>query len=217
MAHLVERGKGEKSLQQLKSLPAPCRGGWYPLEETAFGPGWPDTLGEVTLTFLRLVRSPGTREARNRLLLPPSDEQWAGSGTVHLHLLKHVGVFDGLRLISIEPTAWTSRFQASKHNFQLLQTPPPAWSDSDWNAYRTFAREEAQPTYNYGTYQVQRVYSLPGLDRYMELTEAARLAMMDVVLGSCGRWEGEWETLSINRVEGAIFLLPTFALPWREC
>ena len=202
MAHLVERGKGEKSLQQLKSLPAPCRGGWYPLEETAFGPGWPDTLGEVTLTFLRLVRSPGTREARNRLLLPPSDEQWAGSGTVHVHLLKHVGVFDGLRLISIEPTAWTSRFQASKHNFQLPQTPPPAWSDSDWNAYRTFAREEAQPTYNYGTYQVQRVYSLPGLDRYMELTEAARLAMMDVVLGSCGRWEGGWETLSINRVEG---------------
>ena len=201
-AHLVERGKGDEHLRQLENLPAPCKGGWYPLAEAAFGPGWPDTLGEVTDKFLLLVKSTGAREARQRLLVSPSDEQWAGNGAAHFNLLRRVGVFDGLRMIPIDPGTWGSHFQANKYDFQLPQKPPRDWSDSDWDDYRTLAREEARPTYNHGTYQAQVIYSLPGLNRYEEFNEATRLAMMDVVLGSAGHWDEQWETLTINRVEG---------------
>lgn len=202
MAHLVERGKGEKSLRLLKNLPAPCNGGWYPLAESAFGPGWPGTQGDVTQNYLTRLRTPETREARQRLLLSPSDERWSGNGAVHISLLRLVGVFDGLRLISIDPKSWSSRFQANKQSFLLPQKSPPAWSGDDWNEYRSFARNDARPIYNWGNYEIQRLYAFPGIDKYPELDEDARAALMEVVLGSAGQWEDGWDSLSINRIEG---------------
>lgn len=202
MAHLVERGKGEKSLRLLKNLPAPCNGGWYPLAESAFGPGWPGTQGDATQNYLTRPRTPETREALRRLLLPPIDERWAGNGAVQTDLLRLVGVFDGLRLISIDPKSWGSRFDASKQSFQLPQKPPPAWSGDDWSEYRAVARNDARPMYNSGHYEIQRLYAFPGIDRYAELDEDARIALMEVVLGSAGQWEDGWDSLSIMRVEG---------------
>lgn len=203
MAHLVERGKGEKSLRLLKTLPAPCNGGWYPLAETAFGPGWAYTQGDVTENYLVRLRTPEAREAHQRLLLPPNDARWAGNGNAHIGLLRLVGVFDGLRLISIEPKSWSHRFEASKGNFQLPKSAPPGWSDGDWIEYGTMARTDARPTYNRGIYDIQQIYAFPGLDKYQELDEGTRMALMEVVLGSAGHWEGGWDELWINRVEGS--------------
>ena len=80
---------------------------------------------------------------------------------------------------------------------------PPGFLDSDWDDYRTFASDNARPNYNFGNYQVQRIYSLPGLERYTEFSEATRRALMDVVFGSAVRWENGWESLSITRIQGS--------------
>jgi|GEM_PF-1170398 len=202
MAHLVERGKAEKSLRLLKKLPAPCRGGWYPLAESAFGPGWPGTQGDVTQNYLTRIRTPETREALERLLLPPSDERWAGNGVEHISLHRLVGVFDGLRLIPIDSRSWSSRFHAHKQSFLLPQNAPRGLSENDWNEYCSVARNYARPTYNWGNYEIQRLYVCPGLDKYQEFDEETRKALMEVVLGSVGNWEDGWEILSINRIEG---------------
>lgn len=202
MSYLADREKGEKSLRLLKNIPAPCKGGWYPLAESAFGQGWLGTQGDVTNNYLSLVRTEETREAKKRLLLPPSDERWEGNGDAHIALLRLVGVFDGLRLIPIDPKSWGSRFQANKDNFMLPQKPPPAWSEKDWNQYRSVAFNDARPSYNWGTYEIQRLYSFPGFDKYQEIDEDARMALMEVVLGSAERWEDGWDKLVINRVEG---------------
>lgn len=202
MVHLIERGKGEKSLRLLKHLPAPCKGGWYPLAETAFGPGWPGTQGDVTQNYLALVKTAETREASKRLLQPPRNERWAGNGTAHIGLLRLVGVFDGLRLVSIDPNSWSSRFTANRISFQLPANRPPGWTESDWEEYRVIARNHARPTYNSGTYEIQRLYVFPGLDKYQVLDKDARIAMMEVVLGSACHWDEGWDRLSIHRVEG---------------
>ena len=202
MAPLIERGKGQASLEQLQSLPAPCIGGWYPLGNTAFGPGWPGTLGDTVRSYLQLVRSSEARQMRRRLLLPPSDEQWSGDASTHLNFLRRVGVFDGLKLTVIEPESWVSGFQSNKYDFQLPTKAPPGFLDSDWDEYRKYASLMARPSYTLGNYQVQRVYSLPGLERYSELSEPARLALMDVIFGSAVGWENGWDSLSIARVQG---------------
>lgn len=202
MAHLVERGKAEKSLRLLKNLPAPCEGGWYPLAESAFGPGWPGTQGDVTQNYLARLRTSEAREARQRLLLPPSDDRWAGNGAEHISLHKLVGVFDGLRLIPIDSKSWSSRFHAYRHSFVLPQTPPPGWSENDWNEYCSVARNDARPTYNFGNYEIQRLYVFPGLDKYQDFDEETRKALMEVVLGSARHWEDGWDILSINRIKG---------------
>ncbi|MHB8369079.1 MAG: sacsin N-terminal ATP-binding-like domain-containing protein [Leptospirales bacterium] len=202
MAYLADRDKDEKSLRLLKNIPAPCKGGWYPLAESAFGQGWLGTQGDVTNNYLSLVRTEETREAKKRLLLPPSDERWVGNGAAHITLLRLGGVFDGLRLIPINPKSWGSRFQANKDNFMLPQNPPPAWSEKDWNQYRSVAFNDARPSYNCGTYEIQRLYAFPGIDKYQELDEDARMSVMKVVLGSAERWEDRWDKLVITRVLG---------------
>lgn len=202
MVPLVERGKGEASIEQLRSLPAPCIGGWYPLGQTAFGPGWRNTLGDLVESYLRPVRSAEARQMLRRLLLPPSDEHWSVEVAKHYSFFRRAGVFDGLRLIEIEPRSWDSSFQSSKHDFQLPMKPPPGLTEGDWQEYRAYATRKARPSYNLGSYRVQRIYWIPGFERYQEFSEPTRQALMDVIFGSAARWATGWEILSITRIQG---------------
>lgn len=222
MAHLVDRGKGEKTLRLLRGLPAPCHGGWYPVANSAFGPGWPGTQGTVADIYLSSIDTPEVRTARDQLLLPPSDERWGGNGDAHLELLRLVGVFDGVRLLPIDPKSWLSRFDAPMTNFLLPTIPPPCMSEGDWKEYRIAARDEARPLYNNGRYEVQGLYAFPGLDKYSEFSLDARRAFMEAVLGSASHWQNGWDSCVIHRFEGNshdISLLSPVAhtlrkLPW---
>lgn len=208
MAHLVDRGKGEKSLRLLRGLPAPCHGGWYPASESAFGPGWPGTQGSETQNYLSRLDTPEVRSARDRLLLPPNHQCWGGNGGVHLELLRLVGVFDGLRLMPVDSMSWTCRFEAYMHNFLLPQVAPPGCSKADWEEYRMVARELARPIYNKGKYEIQGLHALPGMDRYLEFDLDTRFALMEVVLGSASHWPDGWDTCTINRYEGNSNMFP---------
>lgn len=215
--------KGEKSLRLLKNLPAPCRGGWYPLIESAFGSGWSGTSGDATQNYLSRIKTTETLEASKRLLLHPDNKWWSGNGNAHINLLRRIGVFDGLKLIPIDPKSWNSSpFKASKFYFQLPETHPLGWSENDWNEYRSFVRGNARPIYNEGNYEIQQFYTLPGLNKYQEFDESARMVLMKVVFNSIRHWEYGWDTLSINRIAGnwdSIKLLSPLAyslskLPW---
>lgn len=97
VSSLVDRGKGEKTLRLLKSLPVPCRGGWYELRQASFGPGWQGTLGTDTLGYFRGANSPDCKEASKRLLVGPQDERWGTVGEKYQQILRDAGVFDGLK------------------------------------------------------------------------------------------------------------------------
>ena len=222
MGHLVVRGKGEKSLRLLKGLPAPCNGGWYPVSETAFGPGWTGTQGAETQNYLSRIETPEVRAARDRLLLPPNHHCWGGNGGVHLELLRLVGVFDGLRLMLVDSQSWTCRFEAYMNNFLLPTAAPPGCSRVDWEEYRMVASQQARPVYNRGKYEIQGLYAFPGLDKYLEFDFDTRFALMEVVLGSASHWHDGWDACTISRYEGNsnMFSLPSPVafnlrkLPW---
>ena len=201
-ANLAAQGQGAQLVQLLRKLPTPCQGGWFPLGETSFGPGWPGTHGEAVAEYLKRVDTAETEAARERLLLAPSHEHWGGTGTAHQELLRKSGVFDGLRLAEIKPQAWSSEFEAYRASFHLPGVGPSGWSRVDWLAYREVTRCAVRPAYRQGAYEVQLTYSIPGLDRYASLDEHGRLAFMDVVLRSAGQWPKAWETLVLERRKG---------------
>ena len=201
-ADLVHRGKGERLLQLLGRLPAPCHGGWIPLAQSSFGPGWPGTNGDAVTGYLRRVNTLEAQTARDRLLLPPDHQCWGRDGALYLDLLRLIGVFDGLRLLPIPPDAWTSQFDAYRTDFQLPHGAPPGWSADDWREYREATHGTVTPAYNRGRYEMRGLHLLPGLDRYGSFDEDTRLAFMDVVFRSASEWQRGWEEISVERMVG---------------
>lgn len=67
----ASKGSMDEPIRRLRRLPAPCVGGWYPIEETSFGPGWPEKYGSELDSYLRQVDTTECRAAGKRLLLPP--------------------------------------------------------------------------------------------------------------------------------------------------
>jgi hypothetical protein len=202
MADMVHRGKGERLLQLLGRLPAPCHGGWIPLAQSSFGPGWPGTNGDAVAAYLRRINTAEARTVRDRLLLPPDHQCWGREGTLYLDLLRLVGVFDGLRLLPIPPGEWASQFDASKGDFKLPKDAPTGFSAEDWRAYREATRNAVSPAYKSGTYEVRGLHAVPGLEQHASFDEGTRLAFMDVVFRSAGEWQRGWEEVTIERVFG---------------
>ncbi len=200
---LVERGTGGKPIRLLQSLPVPCEGGWYALREATFGPGWPNTSGDHTRDYLTGAGTVACVETVNRLLLPPSDGLWSGNGNAYQALLTRAGVFDGLRLISVEPTDWQARFLAARGSFQLPEAPPPGISQSVWHTYRSYVKENVKLAYrSYFHYEIQSLSTVPGIDRYANLSEPTRHSFMNVILKSITNWKESWSDISIKKVDG---------------
>ena len=204
MSNLVGRGKGDKSLRLLKTLPVPCLEGWYELGEASFGDGWPNTLGKEILYYLNGVDSNESKEARNRLLLPPSHPMWGQEGIVFQDLLSQAGVFDGLRLMTVASTDWASSFWASANNFQIPQTGPIGIDERIWKDYQSYANQSAKPSYQKNfRYEVQSIDIFPGLNNYPELSEVTRLALLNVLLKSIPRWPDSLKTIAIRKIGGS--------------
>lgn len=201
MGHLIGRPSDDPSVKLLQKIAAPSLGGWYALGEAAFGPSWEGTDGNVAFNYLSRVDNEETREAIGRLLLPPSDRMWPGSGDSHIALLRVAGVFDGLRLVAVDPKSWQSSFSANSYAFSL--PPMPAGlPESLWTEYRAAVQRIARPAHKSGTYEVQRFYTCPGFSKYSDFNEDTRLAFMEVFLASASRWPQGWETLEVDRVIG---------------
>ncbi|RWD10463.1 MAG: hypothetical protein EOS74_29610 [Mesorhizobium sp.] len=216
------RGEGQGALRALARLPVPCRGGWYRLETASFGAGWSGTQGNIVERYLRRCGTVSARAARNRLLRSPEHPDWAGAGRNILQLLREAGVHDGLRLTRITPKDWMSRFDAYKHYFVLPADPPAEISVAAWKQFLDAGRQEAQPRYNNGKYEVGEILWIPGLEGYSEFDDDTRESFFEAVLASAGRWGSSWKTVALTRVEGSSdyfslrspLLLELAALDW---
>lgn len=223
VSSLVDKGKGEKTLQLLKSLPVPCRGGWYELRSACFGSGWRETLGKDTMAYLRGANSADCKEAIKRLLVRPQDERWGASGEKYQKLLQDAGVFDGLKLSTIDPKSWKSKFAASVYSFQLPDICPSGIPQTLWNDYTSYVKREIKLTYSgYFDYEMQGFSVIPGLEKYPDFDESTRISFMIIVLGSIAKWRPSWSGVGFKKVEGlsgsATLLSPAFyaldRLPW---
>ena len=109
-----------------------------------------------------------------------------------------------MRLLTVSPDAWRSSLYASRHHFKLPEVGPPVFAQDFWDAYCGVAQSAGRPGFKRTyLYEVQSFSVIPGCERYAELDEATRLALMESVLGSIGKWEGEWERLRVRKTEGS--------------
>ena len=197
----------EEPIRLLSKLSAPCIGGWYPIDETSFGRGWPGKSGTKLYTYLRRV---GTREcstALKRILLPPDHPLWGGMGLPSVDLLEKAGVFNGIRLVPVTDKDWDARFTiAPWKGVKLPENGPPVYSPDVWNAYRKFTEETAKPRYSGEySYEVQDVHALPGFEMLEGFDEAVQELLMELLLASIPSWGvrwKNWKSATISKIGG---------------
>lgn len=189
IANVIARGRAtDATFGLLRNIPVPCIGGWYPMNLACMGEGWPATVGDALSKYLKNLNSSTSKEARNRLLLPPSHPAWGNVGPAELSILISGGVLNGLPLFQIKPEAWDSKFQASASSFQL-PGPPPSVSAEQWSKYVGVACSEIRPPFIKAyPYEVGSIMFYPGMFEFLSLGEDERLALSDLIIQSLPEW-----------------------------
>ncbi|PVY69419.1 histidine kinase/DNA gyrase B/HSP90-like ATPase [Cupriavidus alkaliphilus] len=211
----VSRGRKSPALyQHIQDIPVPCRGGWFPLKEASFGQGWACSAGDALETYLQSISTYEATEARDRLLLPPTDSLWPELPARELcfELLRGGGVFEGLRLHQVEPDNWNSRFYSEGFRYQLPASPPRWVSERLWMEWRKVVSEAVNAPYmGYFRYRIEAFCVFPGLELYETLNEQSRLALSELILGSLPSWMPRIEHTTIHKMAGiaAISRVPT--------
>jgi len=203
---MPDRGKGRRgTLKLLQSLPVPCHDGWYPINQSSFGPGWSDTAGTDVFEYLRGANTTECKEALGKMLLPPTDNLWDGNGTIYKDLLELSGVFDGLQLISLDPSDWESTTTASKSSYKLPDVSPACIPDNLWKEYKEKYSPIIRDCMAYSgffSYTVQSLSIIPGLDHYSGFNENTRTNLMNSLFASIHKWEESWLKVYIKKVDG---------------
>ncbi|MDO9528359.1 MAG: DUF3883 domain-containing protein [Syntrophales bacterium] len=205
VANLVARDKGEGTLIYLGRLPVPCRGGWFPLRETSFGPGWMNTVGEELARYLEEAGTKECNEALKKLMLPPDHKLWKGLASQNQEILARAGAFDGLRLKEIVPDDWKSKFYVCGGiEVNLPANPPPCFDEETWGLYVDDASNNLRPYFDGPfDYEVKEFFVFPGLEKFHGLNNFIRVALMTILLRSLPNWNEDWDNpLSIEKIGG---------------
>ena len=197
----------EEPIRLLSKLSAPCIGGWYPIDETNFGPGWPGKSGAELDAYLRRTATPECSAALKRLLLPPDHPLWGGMGLSSVDLLEKAGAFNGIRLVPVTGKDWDARFTiAYWKGVKLPEKGPAGYSPDVWNAYREYIKNTESPRYSGEfSYEVQDVYALPGFEKLEGFDDAAHKLLMELLLVSIPSWQKRWknwESATIRKIGG---------------
>lgn len=203
MGGIVARGRGsDATFGLLRTVPVPCEGGWFPMNEASFGSGWPGTAGGVLARYLSGLRSDVGKAALQRLLRTPADSAWGAAGQDAMALLATGGVFDGLRLEDVKPTAWTSRFRAGGGE-RRLPGPPPSLSLEFWAEFGAAVNEQIKPPFvTQQTYEAQSFFIFPGMVSFAKLADEPRIALCELILKSLPEWRNGLEEWSFVKREG---------------
>ena len=188
----------------LQKLPVPCFGGWYPMREATFGPGWGGHLGEAVKTLAEALPEPNREAFLSKVLLAPSDAGWSGTMPDRTDTLVAGGVVYGLRLRLAEDLGWDGTFMmAGGEQHQLLATPPPGFLQDTWDSWRQAVRNDAKPRYeSYFSYRLSKVYVLRELVHVGKLTGPASRALSELLLASFRHWPGGWTRAEVQKTEG---------------
>jgi len=197
----------EEPIRLLSKLSAPCIGGWFPIDETSFGPGWPGKSGSELDAYLRRTATPECSNALKRLLLPPDHPLWGGMGLSSVDLLEKAGAFNGIRLVPVTGKDWDARFTiAHWKGVKLPEKGPAGYSPDVWDAYREYIKNTESPRYSGEfSYEVQDVYALPGFEKLEGFDDAAHKLLMELLLVSIPSWQKRWknwESATIRKIGG---------------
>jgi hypothetical protein len=199
----VARDRGSDAMMALlQPIPVPCRDGWYPMSEASFGAGWPETTGELLVSYLDAVPGSAAKGARNRVLVPPDDPSWDALGATSQDLLRRGGVFDGLRLETVKPEAWSSQFNASLQSFDLPSAAPPGFDVGFWAEYKKLIESTVR-----GGFQGPQPYVIGVLHHFPGMADGrlhglAREALCMLILKSLPRWADGLEPLTFSKRGG---------------
>lgn len=203
---LIEEGEGKTLLPLLGRLPAPCLGGWYPLKETSFGPGWDNTVGALLDEYLLKNYNQDCLDAQKKLLKSPHDPLWEGMGETYQQTLREAGVFDGLRLVEVKPDEWHSDFLINGYGeISLPSQPPPGVSEEFWERYQNYIANNFEPHFsgNY-SYKVQHFFLFPGFKTYRSGQEKSNLLLTELIFASISNWSEnlEWKETILKKDKG---------------
>ena len=203
----ASKGSMDEPIRFLGGLLAPCIGGWYPISETSFGPGWLEKRGTELEAYLRRVNTPECRSVLKNLLLPPDDPLWGGIGESSIDILEKAGVFDGIRLIRVTDKDWNGKFtMAQWTGVKLPEETPPGYGSDIWNTYREYIKNNESPPYSGEfNYEVQNVYALPGFKKLEKFDYETRDLLMKLLLVSIPSWNMRWKNwkrVRIRKING---------------
>ena len=203
----VSKGSMDEPIRLLRRLPAPCIGGWFPINETSFGPGWPGKSGGQLDKYLRQVSTSECSAATERLLLPPDHPLWGGMGLPSVELLEKAGTFDGIRLVSINSKDWGAQFTiANWKGVTFPEKRPPGCSLDVWGKYRLFIKGTESPHYSGEfRYELQEFYKVPGFENLESFDSETHELLMELLLTSIPSWATRWATwkrVTVRKIGG---------------
>lgn len=202
---LVESARGTETLiTLLADLRVPCRGGWYPVREVSFGPGWTDDT-EDPGALLEAVLQGVENEAESRLLLPPNHPEW-GTDVRHLRqTLIDAGVAVGLRLREIKGTEWKNSFQLTRNRVPTLPPiPPPRIDPTTWKDYTEHVAGEIEGRYSgWYEYKITNLHIPDGFASWGNLDRNKKISLTKVILRSLTEWNsGDWRDCRVVKQGG---------------
>lgn len=186
-------------LPLLQNLPVACGGGWFPISDAIFGPGWPGRHGEQIQTLADGLPGEAAGRLLQRALLHPSDERWGFAVAERRDLLAEAGVMHGLRLSTAEPL----RFEMSADSPDLPHDSPNCTSSAAWKCWRETALSQLAPKHDGRfEYVLSKVRILPELEHLCDLGAPARRALSDLILASLDEWPDGWQRVAITKRRG---------------
>jgi len=198
MEFLIGDDPKETISDLFKDLPVACHGGWHKISEVVFGPGWPNSHGDLVWSLVGKFSEDREKYLRKISLLPPDDPHWGvakESVKDKEDLFKRAGVFDGLRLKEAEDV----KFQMGEPFYKLPSSPPSGIPQEDWDDWRENADMEQPRHTSWFKYVLSGIRWLPEIHCLSKLNQPERKALSDLVLASIKYWPDGWERVKIKK------------------
>lgn len=190
-------------LPLLRRLPVGCHGGWLPMGDAVFGPGWPGRHGDDVREFAAELPDEAAGRLERALLLPPDDERWRAVVESRGELFARAGVVDGLRLRTVDVP-----FCMDYHSHPLPE-PPLDTPAEPWAEWFKAVKEDVRPPFaGWFEYKLAGVQLLPEIHYVAELKPSGRRSFSRLVLASLGRWNEGWESVTVKKVRGQSWQTP---------
>ena len=202
---LVGEGPLDTLLLLLGRLPVACHGGWYPMHEAIFGPGWPGRHGDDVRALADQLDEIASAQLRDPTMLRPDDPRWGIPVEDRNEFFARAGVVDGLRL---HPTP-DIHFHMRGSEYELPSTPPEGTSQEPWDDWRSAVREEAKPKFSgWFPYSLSGVSLLPEIHHLDKFSQRGRKAFSRLLLASLPNWPDGWHEAKIRKQNGERWTIP---------
>jgi Histidine kinase-, DNA gyrase B-, and HSP90-like ATPase len=205
MRNIVARGRGApETFKLMRDLPAPCRGGWFKLKDSAFGSGWSNPAGDALERYLGALSSSAGQAAYARILLSVNGSVDSDLGAAaDKALLLDGGASDFLTLHEVSPSDWESSFSGS-NVLSLPSGPPPGFSSGLWSETVGSNRHVPLPYQGAFRYRVESMRSFAGLEEYESLADNQKEDLSTLLFWSLPKWATvNWEVGTASKIGGS--------------